>query len=134
VLENLFTICGEDSKFREALALRCGKKFASIVKTKSQDQVRNKFLILLDIWQEASKGGDGRFPQFFKTCNDLKSAGIKFPARADVMGPQFEPVADNPGPTIQKSPTDPYSKMLGEISEALLPNDHKVCIPTSILT
>ena len=34
VLENLFTICGEDSKFREALALRCGKDFARIVKTK----------------------------------------------------------------------------------------------------
>ena len=38
----------------------------------SQEQVRDKFLILLDTWQEASNGGDGRFPQFFRACKDLQ--------------------------------------------------------------
>jgi hypothetical protein len=34
VLENLFAICGEDSKFRETLALRCGQDFVRLVKSK----------------------------------------------------------------------------------------------------
>ena len=68
-----FTMCAPTS-----LEVVNSNLFWCSLNFQSQEQVRDKFLILLDTWQEASNGGDGRFPQFFRTCKDLQ-VGITMP-------------------------------------------------------
>ncbi|KAL0924340.1 hypothetical protein M5K25_005156 [Dendrobium thyrsiflorum] len=64
-------------------------EMVKIVKRKPDFHVKEKILVLIDTWQEAFGGPQGRYPQFFMAYHELLRAGVVFPKRPVKSTPIF---------------------------------------------
>ncbi|KAL2624178.1 hypothetical protein R1flu_008423 [Riccia fluitans] len=96
VLETLIKNCGEvvHQQVAEKDVLH---EMAKIVKKKSDMQVRDKILALLDSWQEAFGGSRGKYHQYYLAYDELRRAGVEYPDRAPESSvPIFTPPQTQP--------------------------------------
>uniref|UniRef100_A0A0E0BZE7 VHS domain-containing protein n=1 Tax=Oryza meridionalis TaxID=40149 RepID=A0A0E0BZE7_9ORYZ len=64
-------------------------EMVKIVKKKSDQNVKEKVLTMIDTWQEAFGGPRARYPQYYAAYHDLVRAGAAFPKRSDRPAPLF---------------------------------------------
>ncbi|GKB69812.1 target of Myb protein 1 [Tanacetum coccineum] len=122
-LEALSKNCGENV-FQEIVDRGILHDMVEIVREKSDLNVREKILILLDTWQEAFGGREGRYPQCHSAYNELKSSGVEFPPREKNSVPLYTPPQTHPIATYGRfdpeasHQTDPLGLSLSEITTA----------------
>ncbi|CAL5351593.1 unnamed protein product [Camellia sinensis] len=109
LLETMVKNCGEHVHF-QIVERNILQEMLKIVKKKTDFNVRDKILVLLDSWQEAFGGPGGKYPQYFWAYEELKSlmsvandrtmllgmrivlhAGVVFPKRSPDAAPIFTP-------------------------------------------
>ncbi|KAK8960984.1 hypothetical protein KSP40_PGU020506 [Platanthera guangdongensis] len=78
LLETMFKNCG-DSVHSLVVEKDILSEMVKIVRKKSDMEVRDKILALLDSCQEAFGGPGGKYPQYFWAYIDLKRSGVEFP-------------------------------------------------------
>ncbi|KAH7283082.1 hypothetical protein KP509_35G060000 [Ceratopteris richardii] len=71
-------------------------EMVKIVKKRSDMEVRDKILVLLDSWQEAFGGLSSKYPQYYMAYNELRGMGVEFPNRAPDAVPMFTPPVTHP--------------------------------------
>eukprot|EP00249_Psilotum_nudum_P017267 c26240_g1_i1 orf=337-2337(-) len=80
-------------------------EMVKIVRKKTDMNVRDKILVLLDSWQEAFGGPGGRYPQYYMAYDDLRRSGVEFPERVAENAvpiftpPQTQPIASHSRPS-----------------------------------
>lgn len=97
LLETMIKNCGDFVHFQVA-ERDILQDMVKIAKKKTDMQVRDKILVLLDSWQEAFGGPQGKYPQYFWAYTDLKRSGIRFPPRSGDSAPIFTPPVAHPTP------------------------------------
>lgn len=97
LLETMIKNCGDFVHFQVA-ERDILQDMVKIAKKKTDMQVRDKILVLLDSWQEAFGGPQGKYPQYFWAYTDLKRSGIRFPPRTGDSAPIFTPPVAHPTP------------------------------------
>ncbi|GAV80855.1 VHS domain-containing protein/GAT domain-containing protein [Cephalotus follicularis] len=95
LLETMVKNCGDFVHFQIAERNILGE-MVKIVKKKSDMQVRDKILVLLDSWQEAFGGPGGKHPQYYWAYEDLRRSGVEFPKRSLDAAPIFTPPVTHP--------------------------------------
>ncbi|CAI9786598.1 unnamed protein product [Fraxinus pennsylvanica] len=95
VLETLGEIC-EENGFQQILEWDVLHDMVKIVKKKSDLNVREKILIMMDTRQEALEGPWGRFPHYHAAYNELKAAGVELPPGEENSVPLFTPPQTHP--------------------------------------
>ncbi|CAL5422854.1 unnamed protein product [Camellia sinensis] len=90
LLETMVKNCGEHVHF-QIVERNILQEMLKIVKKKTDFNVRDKILVLLDSWQEAFGGPGGKYPQYFWAYEELKHAGVVFPKRSPDAAPIFTP-------------------------------------------
>ncbi|KFK38269.1 hypothetical protein AALP_AA3G092500 [Arabis alpina] len=80
LLETIINNCG-DLIHMQVAEKDILHKMVKMVKRKPNIQVKEKILILIDTWQEAFSGPQGRHPQYYAAYQELLRAGIVFPQR-----------------------------------------------------
>ncbi|XP_014497972.1 TOM1-like protein 6 [Vigna radiata var. radiata] len=95
LLETMVKNCGDFVHFQIA-ERNILEEMIKIIRKKADMQVRNKILALLDSWQEAFGGPDGRHPQYYWAYEELKRSGVVFPKRSPDAAPIFTPPPTHP--------------------------------------
>ncbi|KAJ8506490.1 hypothetical protein OPV22_007376 [Ensete ventricosum] len=90
LLETIIKNCGEYVHFQVA-ERKILEEMIKIVRKKTDMQVRDKVLVLLDSWQEAFGGPGGKYPQYYHAYIELKRLGIVFPQRPANTPPILTP-------------------------------------------
>ncbi|URD93203.1 VHS and GAT domain containing protein [Musa troglodytarum] len=81
LLETMIKNCGNYVHF-QVVEREILQEMVKIVRKKTDMQVRDKILELLDSWQVAFGGAGGKYPQFYMAYADLKRSGVQFPERS----------------------------------------------------
>ncbi|KAH7667527.1 Cytosolic sorting protein GGA2/TOM1 protein [Dioscorea alata] len=92
LLETMIKNCG-DSVHHQVAERDILQEMIKIVRKKTDMQVRDKILVLLDSWQEAFGGPGGKYPQYFLAYSELKRFGVVFPKRSADSALIFTPPA-----------------------------------------
>ncbi|KAM0948071.1 putative TOM1-like protein, plant [Dioscorea sansibarensis] len=95
LLETMIKNCG-DSVHHQVAERDILQEMIKIVRKKTDMQVRDKILVLLDSWQEAFGGPGGKYPQYFLAHAELKRSGVVFPKRSADSALIFTPPATRP--------------------------------------
>ncbi|KAM7507811.1 hypothetical protein LguiA_018264 [Lonicera macranthoides] len=125
VLETLSKNCNE-IVFQSIVERDILHEMVKIVKKKPDLNVREKILILIDTWQEVLGGPRGRYPQYYASYNELKSAGVEFPPREDNSVPLFTPPQTQPivDPTSAYEEAAVQASLQSEVSGLSLEEIH----------
>ncbi|KAM5560602.1 TOM1-like protein 6 [Rosa sericea] len=94
LLETMVKNCGDYIHFQIAERNLLGEMI-KIVKKKSDMQVRDKILILVDSWQAAFGGPSGKHPQYYWAYDELRRSGVEFPKHSLDAAPMFAPPVAN---------------------------------------
>lgn len=97
LLETMMKNCG-DCVHIQVVERDILQEMIKIVKRKTDMQVRDKILVLLDAWQEAFGGPSGKYPQYYAAYGELRQYGVQFPQRSPVASPIFTPPVTHPPP------------------------------------
>ncbi|KAJ0978423.1 hypothetical protein J5N97_013897 [Dioscorea zingiberensis] len=95
LLETMIKNCG-DSVHHQVVERDVMQEMIKIVRKKTDMQVREKILVLLDSWQEAFGGPGGKYPQYYWAYTELKRSGVVFPKRSADSTLIFTPPATHP--------------------------------------
>jgi len=90
LLETMIKNCGEIVHY-QVVDRNILQEMVKIVRKKTDMQVRDKILVLLDSWQEAFGGPSGKYPQYFWAYDELQRTGVEFPERVKNTAPIFTP-------------------------------------------
>ncbi|KAE9622281.1 hypothetical protein Lal_00036969 [Lupinus albus] len=95
LLETMVKNCGDFVHYQIA-ERNILDEMIKIVRKKTDIQVRDKILVLLDSWQEAFGGPGGRHPQYYWAYDELRRSGVGFPKRSSDAAPIFTPPPTHP--------------------------------------
>lgn len=95
LLETMVKNCGDFVHFQVA-DRGILQEMIKIVRKKTDMQVRDKILVLLDSWQEAFGGPGGKYPQYYWAYTELKRSGVEFPKRTPDSALIFNPPGTHP--------------------------------------
>ncbi|KAM0953777.1 putative TOM1-like protein, plant [Dioscorea sansibarensis] len=95
LLETMIKNCG-DFVHLQVVERDILQEMIRIVKKKTDMEVRDKILVLLDSWQEAFGGPGGKYPQYYWAYAELKRSGVAFPQRSADSALIFTPPVGHP--------------------------------------
>ncbi|GAB4833233.1 hypothetical protein Ancab_031480 [Ancistrocladus abbreviatus] len=95
LLETMVKNCGDNIHFHIA-EKKILDEMIKIVKKRSDMQVRDKVLVLLDSWGEAFGGPGGKHSQYYQACDELRRSGVVFPPRSFDSAPISTPPVAQP--------------------------------------
>ncbi|KAJ6799659.1 target of Myb protein 1-like [Iris pallida] len=95
LLETMIKNCGDYVHF-QVVDRDILQEMIKIVRKKTDMQVRDKILVLLDSWQEAFGGPGGKYPQYYWAYTELKRTGVQFPQRSPDSALIFTPPVTYP--------------------------------------
>lgn len=98
LLETMIKNCGDFIHF-QVVERDILQEMVKIVRKKTDMDVREKILVLLESWQEAFGGPGGKYPQYFWAYTDLKRSGVDFPHHPSDATLMFTPPAPQAAPT-----------------------------------
>ncbi|KAJ6810561.1 target of Myb protein 1-like [Iris pallida] len=90
LLETMIKNCGDYVHF-QIVDRGILQEMIKIVRKRTDMQVRDKILVLLDSWQEAFGGPGGKYPQYYWAYTELKRTGVQFPQRSPDSALIFTP-------------------------------------------
>ncbi|KAI5084639.1 hypothetical protein GOP47_0000808 [Adiantum capillus-veneris] len=122
VLETLIKNCG-DVVHHQVAAKHVLNEMVKIYKKHKDIQVRDKVLLLLDTWQEAFGGPNGRYPQYFFAYDELRRTGAIFPRRTENATPIFTPPQTHPIATNFPAAAPVSPSRMPEGTQASRPSD-----------
>lgn len=91
LLETMIQKCDDFVHF-QVIERRILPEMVKILRKSKSMQVRETILVLLESWQEAFRGPNGRYPQFYDTYIELKRAGVRFPENKKNDDLKFTPL------------------------------------------
>ncbi|XP_048609452.1 TOM1-like protein 6 isoform X2 [Brassica napus] len=95
LLEALVKNCGDYLHHQVAEKNILGE-MVKIVKKKADMQVRDKILVMLDSWQQAFGGPEGKYPHYYWAYDELRRSGVVFPQRSPNASPIITPQVSLP--------------------------------------
>uniref|UniRef100_A0A0D9ZXN0 VHS domain-containing protein n=1 Tax=Oryza glumipatula TaxID=40148 RepID=A0A0D9ZXN0_9ORYZ len=95
LLETLMKNCG-DHVHSQVVERDILQEMIKIVKKKTDMQLRDKILVLLESWQEAFGGNGGKHPQYYWAYAEMKKLGLEFPRRSPDAAPILTPPITRP--------------------------------------
>ncbi|CAN8287288.1 unnamed protein product [Cochlearia groenlandica] len=95
LLETLVKNCGDYLHHQVAEKNLLGE-MVKIVKKKADMQVRDKILVMVDSWQQAFGGPEGKYPQYYWAYDELRRSGVEFPRRSPDASPIITPPVSHP--------------------------------------
>ncbi|CAH8334803.1 unnamed protein product [Eruca vesicaria subsp. sativa] len=95
LLEALVKNCGDYLHHQVAEKNILGE-MVKIVKKKADMQVRDKILVMLDSWQQAFGGPEGKYPHYYYAYDELRRSGVEFPRRSPDASPVITPPVSHP--------------------------------------
>ncbi|KAK8941157.1 hypothetical protein KSP39_PZI010497 [Platanthera zijinensis] len=96
LLETMVERCGDFLHFQVTEYGILGE-MAKMVRKARNMQVRDKILVLLESWQVAFGGAEGKYPQYYYTYAELKRSGVRFPLKerdGDILFAPIVPITN----------------------------------------